>query len=274
MRLPRSHGGSNTYRLLLAAHAASGSARSSPAATVPHGERISGESSALALPLLALLITRSHQMTSREAVMTTPDLEADQLIEMLRGVLIGLVQREESDLSLRQLATFLICYQDEQPQELRGLVQALKINRTAIGRALERLETLKLLHCKRNPRDRRYALALRTSEGEAFFEYLKTITSLAFAGDGSARHLGLPESAMPSSATGDVPKKRPRGRPKAESTHLGIRIRAVQLARLDAWIETQGDPKLTRAAAIRKLIDIALGRSQKKRKDGITGRSD
>lgn len=201
--------------------------------------------------------------------MTTPDMEADQLTEMLRGVLIGLVQREEADLSLRQLGTFLICYQGEQPQEVRGLVQALKVNRTAIGRALERLEKLSLLRYKRNPRDRRYALALRTSEGEAFFEHLKTITALAIAGDGSGRHLGLPNSAMPSSATKDVPKRRPRGRPRADSTHLGIRIPAVQLARLDAWIQTQGDSKLTRAAAIRKLIDIALGRSRKKRKNDV-----
>ena len=52
------------------------------------------------------------------------------------------------------------------------------------------------------------------------------------------------------------------GRPRTGATPVTVRVPPEQLARLDAWIETEPEPKPTRPDAIRKLIDRGLSVSQ------------
>ena len=52
--------------------------------------------------------------------------------------------------------------------------------------------------------------------------------------------------------------KKSRGRPRIDATPIGLRIPPPQLARLDAWIANQPDPKPTRPEAIRRLIETGL----------------
>ena len=71
-----------------------------------------------------------------------------------------------------------------------------------------------------------------------------------------------------------IPKKK-RGRPKSTGSgeQVGVRWHEPDLERIDAWAKAQ-DPELTRAEAIRRLVDMGLKASAKK--DGlvtITGRA-
>jgi hypothetical protein len=45
-----------------------------------------------------------------------------------------------------------------------------------------------------------------------------------------------------------------------DATPVNTRLPPEELARLDAWIETQPDPKPSRPEAIRRLLEKALGR--------------
>jgi len=56
----------------------------------------------------------------------------------------------------------------------------------------------------------------------------------------------------------DIAKKR-RGRPKTTGLGTGILVRMHdQLGALDAWIERQREPGLSRPEAIRRLVEIGL----------------
>jgi hypothetical protein len=61
---------------------------------------------------------------------------------------------------------------------------------------------------------------------------------------------------------GSIPanEKRGRGRPKTGiGKVIGLRLYAQQEAQLDAWIETQPEPKPSKPEAIRRLLGEALG---------------
>ena len=47
-------------------------------------------------------------------------------------------------------------------------------------------------------------------------------------------------------------------RAEQTGTMVGVRLQAVMLANLDAWIARQRDPKLTRPEAIRRLVELGL----------------
>lgn len=104
---------------------------------------------------------------------TTAPLGADQLLETLRGTILGLVKGEERDLTARQLAAFLVCYHESEPQTVRGLAEKLNLHKAAVTRAFDRLEEARLLRRKVDPYDRRSVLAVRTAAGQAFFRALK-----------------------------------------------------------------------------------------------------
>jgi hypothetical protein len=54
-------------------------------------------------------------------------------------------------------------------------------------------------------------------------------------------------------------KKRGRGRPPTGiGPHVGLRLYPDLQARLDAWIDQQGEPELGRPEAIRRLLDQVL----------------
>jgi hypothetical protein len=55
--------------------------------------------------------------------------------------------------------------------------------------------------------------------------------------------------------------RKPRGRPPAETEALTLRIHKASLAKLDAWIAAQPEPRPTRPEAIRRILSQALGKS-------------
>src|SRR5215469_9939469 len=82
---------------------------------------------------------------SVERVPVDASLKADPLLDVLRGTTIGLVRSEDTDLSARQLAVFLTCYLTKEKQTVRGLAEKLRVQKPAITRALDRLQSLELL---------------------------------------------------------------------------------------------------------------------------------
>ena len=71
---------------------------------------------------------------------------ADQLVGMLRDMVVAIVRGEEPDLSVRQLGVLLACYLDEdRMQTTCSLMRALRCSRRSINRALVRLEELDLV---------------------------------------------------------------------------------------------------------------------------------
>ena len=105
----------------------------------------------------------------------TPGGNVDQLLSTLRDTIIGTVRRDGPDLSARQFGIMLICYLDEGPHTVRGLAATLEISKPAITRSLDRLVELNL--AKRGPdaRDGRRVLVLRTMEGTAFMNDLRSL---------------------------------------------------------------------------------------------------
>ncbi len=53
--------------------------------------------------------------------------------------------------------------------------------------------------------------------------------------------------------------KKSRGRPATgQGTFLGVRVQPALLEAIDAWIESQKDPSLTRPEAVRRLTETGL----------------
>jgi hypothetical protein len=59
--------------------------------------------------------------------------------------------------------------------------------------------------------------------------------------------------------------RKSRGRPRINATQVAVRIPPGDLARLDAWIAAQPEPKPSRPEAIRRLVEKALGDVGKQR---------
>jgi hypothetical protein len=53
-------------------------------------------------------------------------------------------------------------------------------------------------------------------------------------------------------------KKSKRGRPKAETTPIMVRVGPDELARVDAWIARNGPPYVSRPEAIRRLVEKGI----------------
>ena len=96
--------------------------------------------------------------------------------------MVAIVQRGSSpdkgyDLSARQLAIFLICYQKEGPHTVRGLAAELGISRPAVSRALDRLGDFGLTRRQMDPRDRRSIIVRRTRKGTERLTELKDLSA-------------------------------------------------------------------------------------------------
>ncbi len=119
--------------------------------------------------------------------------ETSELLGILRHTITELVRREGPDLTARQLATFLICYLDNEAQTVRGLAARLNISKPAVTRALDRLVDFDLVRRKDDPLDRRSILVQRTQAGLGFFRELRGISKEASA---QARHVPTPGRAV------------------------------------------------------------------------------
>jgi DNA-binding MarR family transcriptional regulator len=89
--------------------------------------------------------------------------ETAESIEVLSRTVTALLRRDGADLTTRQLAVFLTCYHDSEPQTVRGLAAKLEIPTPAVTRALNRLCDFDLVHRKPDPVDRRSVLIQQTS---------------------------------------------------------------------------------------------------------------
>jgi DNA-binding MarR family transcriptional regulator len=98
----------------------------------------------------------------------------DPMLLCIQAAVLSAVRRGERDLSTRQLSVFLICYLDHGPHTVRSLAAALNISKPAIGRALNRLEALRLARRKPDPRDRRSVIVAHTTAGNDFLRELRT----------------------------------------------------------------------------------------------------
>lgn len=99
----------------------------------------------------------------------------EQLLGMLRHSITELVRREGPDLTARQLATFMICYLENEAQTVRGLAAKLNVSKPAVTRALDRLVQFDLVRRKDDPLDRRSILVQRTQTGLGFLRELRGI---------------------------------------------------------------------------------------------------
>lgn len=96
----------------------------------------------------------------------------EPLLGLLRHSTVELVRREGRDLTVRQLATFLVCYLESDTQTVRGLAARLNIGKSAVTRALNRLAAFDLVRRRGDPRDRRSILVQHTRTGLAFLQEL------------------------------------------------------------------------------------------------------
>jgi DNA-binding MarR family transcriptional regulator len=106
-----------------------------------------------------------------EVEMTAP--ESDGLLRTLSNVLVSLSRDGERDLTLRQLAVFLICCTEARHQTAKELSDALDITAPAMRRVAERLTRCGLLLRKPNLRDRRSFLLAKTPSGLRLLEELR-----------------------------------------------------------------------------------------------------
>lgn len=105
--------------------------------------------------------------------------EAEPFIGTLRHSIVDLVRRDGPDLTARQLATFLICYLESEPQTVRGLARKLSVSKPAISRALDRLEQFSLADREKDPLDRRSVFIRRTRPGLRFLREMGEIAEAA-----------------------------------------------------------------------------------------------
>jgi DNA-binding MarR family transcriptional regulator len=116
------------------------------------------------------------------------DLPPELAASILRDVVVGLIRRDGPALSAHQLGVYLTCYTAEQDQTVRGLAAQLKVSKSVITRALDRLSELDLAQRRDDPRDRRSILVARTAAGHALLgEIIGSATT-------AARHWRQPET--------------------------------------------------------------------------------
>ena len=97
---------------------------------------------------------------------------SDWLFDVSLAVMIATVRCDDFNLTARQLAVFLICYRESEPQTVRGLSQKLGISRPAVTRILDRLGECELTYRKPDPSDGRSVLVGTTPEGQHFLHML------------------------------------------------------------------------------------------------------
>jgi DNA-binding MarR family transcriptional regulator len=93
---------------------------------------------------------------------------------MLRDVVVGLVRRDGPALSAHQFGVFLTCYTIERDHTVRGLAADLKVSKSVITRALDKLSELDLAQRRPDPTDRRSVLVARTPAGQNLVSEITT----------------------------------------------------------------------------------------------------
>ena len=111
------------------------------------------------------------------AVTIPPELAAI----MLRDVVVGLVRRDGPALSAHQFGVFLTCYTIDRDHTVRGLAADLRVSKSVITRALDKLTDLSLAQRRPDPTDRRSVLVARTTQGHKLIEHISGAAAAAAA---------------------------------------------------------------------------------------------
>lgn len=100
---------------------------------------------------------------------------APREVEVIGNAVLALTRTDAVNLTARELAIFLICYLNDEPQAVRSLVAELMVSPSAVTRAANRLEMLGLTRRRRDPADGRGVLLTRTHKGSMLLRELKLI---------------------------------------------------------------------------------------------------
>ena len=114
----------------------------------------------------------------------SPELDPCAALEDLCRALAESVRREAPDLSARQMAVLVTVYTTAGPHTIRGLARHLRISKSAVTRALDRLNHLEFIRRKTDEDDRRNVLIQRTVRGSVFLREYSEIFSAATAATG------------------------------------------------------------------------------------------
>ena len=112
------------------------------------------------------------------------DLQEMQALDLWRRAVVATVAGDAPDLSARQMAVLLSVYLTAPPHTVRGLAHILKVSKSAISRAVDRLSALELVRRKTDEANRPSVLIQRTVRGSVFLrEFGETIAAAARAVD-------------------------------------------------------------------------------------------
>jgi DNA-binding MarR family transcriptional regulator len=100
------------------------------------------------------------------------ELRPSRALRLWHDVVLDQVHDDGPDLSARQQAVLLTVYLEPPPHTVRGLAKKLKVTKPAITRALDSMGQLGLLTRRRDPKDRRNVVVLRTLSGALAVERL------------------------------------------------------------------------------------------------------
>ena len=95
-------------------------------------------------------------------------LDPKNALALWHAVTLAGIERDQPDLTTRQMAVLLHVYLAEPPHTVRGLADALNASKPAITRAIDRLSAHQLVRRKRDESDRRNVLVQRTVQGSVF----------------------------------------------------------------------------------------------------------
>ena len=100
------------------------------------------------------------------------DICAGQALKLWHDVTHDMVLEDESDLSARQLMVLLTVYLETPPHTVRGLAAKLGVTKPAITRALDTMGRYGLLTRRRDDKDKRNVVILRTVKGALYVDKL------------------------------------------------------------------------------------------------------
>lgn len=106
-----------------------------------------------------------------------PELAPDFAVGVMREIIVSLVRRDGPALSAHQLGVYLTCYLHDGDHTVRGLAKELTVSKSVITRALDRLGELSLTARRLDPLDARSVIVVRTANGLAMLDELRTIAA-------------------------------------------------------------------------------------------------
>lgn len=110
-------------------------------------------------------------------------VRADPILHVLKEVIVLSVRSTsdevDRDLSQRQLSVLLIIGLEDVEHRVGNLADRLKVSKTAITRAVDRLEEFHFVRRENDPNDGRSIILNRTATGNAYIRQLSRFTKRA-----------------------------------------------------------------------------------------------